>query len=82
MLPLNALLPLFSNSDIASPKIKDAIQAPSFAKEPFSPPSLLPYLWFSANIYLLLTDIKILKLKTPPPIPSLWPLTTVYPPRP
>lgn len=84
MLPLNALLPLFSNSDIASPKKKKTpskpLHLPKVILRALFPPSLLPYRWFSANIYLLLTDIKMLKLKTPPPPQFLvfgpWPLCT------
>lgn len=68
MLPLNTILYLFSNSDIASPKIKDiCIFAPLFAQDKlkFLSPSLLPHLWFSANIKPSTDLYHILKLKTP-----------------
>lgn len=85
MLPLNALLPLFSNSDIYSIAKKKKtpskpLHLPKVILRALFPPSLLPYLWFGCKYLPSADGYQNAKIKdTPPPqflVFGPWPLCT------
>lgn len=75
MLPLNALLPLFSNSDIYSIAKKKKtpskpLHLPKVILRALFPPSLLPYLWFGCKYLPSADGYQNAKIKDTPHPPK------------